>query len=154
MVHGSESYVCDIIDVFEAMENVFPDPFGSDPFLIRCPFVFEFIDHLFDLVMIHTSFIERHEDAPLYLGAVVEVFFSVRFRYKEVDELQSLKSRESCSALFALPSATDGLTVFSHTGIDNVGIEVFTFRTAHDLMKNEELRIKKKCMSFFVFVKF
>lgn len=151
MVDGSEPYVGDIVDVFQTMEDIFPDAFRGDPLFVGCPLVFELIDHLLDLIVIHASFIECHEDASLHFGPVVEFFLSIGFGHEEVDELQTLKGRESGFAFLALTSTSDRLTILSHSGIDNLSIEVFAFRTAH--IESLECRIEKECMDFSVFVK-
>ena len=131
VIDGGETDIGDFIDIPEAMEDVFPDTFRGNPFFITCPFALEFIDHLFDFYMIHIPLIKRHKDASLHLGSVVEFFGSVRFDYEEIDELESFKCRETGFTFLTLTSTTDGLPVFRDTGVDNLGIEIFTFWTAH-----------------------
>lgn len=141
MIDGGESYIGDVIDVFQTVEYVFSDAFRGNPFFVRRPFVFELVDHLLDLIMVHIPLIESHENASLHFAAIVEVFSSIGFRHEEVYELQTFKGREAGPAFLALTSATDGLTVFGHTGVYYFSIEVFAFRTTHRWMKSEELEI-------------
>ena len=132
MVDRSEPDVGNIIDVLETMENIFSDAFRGNSFLVGCPFVLQFVYDLFYTVVVHASFIKCHKDAAVHLGAIVEVFLAVGFRHEEVDELESFECSEPSLAFLAFASSSDGLTVFGHTGIDNFGVEIFAFRTAHD----------------------
>lgn len=131
MVDGSEPDVRNLVDILQAMEDIFSDPFGGDSLLVGRPLVFELVDDLFDLSHVHIPLIESHKDAPLDFGSVVENLPAIGLGDEKIDELQALEGSEPGFALLTLSSPADGLTVLGHTGIDYFGIEIFTFGATH-----------------------
>lgn len=135
MIHGRKSYVRDLIDITEAVENVLSDALGGDPLLVGCPFVLKLVDRLLDLTMLDIALVKRHEDGPLYLRAIVELLFPIGLRHEEIDKFEALKRRETRFALLAFATPADRLTILGHPRIDYFRVEILTFGAAHSTIR-------------------
>jgi hypothetical protein len=131
VIDRCESDVGNLVDIFEAVEDIFSETLGSDTLFVACPLILELVDHALDECHVDIALVDGLSNALLDLGSVVHFLYPGGFSHGEVDELHALEGGEPSSTLLTLSTTPNGSIIFCHTGVDHFCVEVFTFWAAH-----------------------
>lgn len=131
MIYWCISQECYLVEITKLTKYVSAYSFWSDSLFILSPFVFKWVNHVFESLRRECSFRESLHHRIHHFSSIIRLIFSGWFCYHKWDKFESLKSSKTSSTLLTFTTSADCLSILSSSRVYNFRVEIFAFCTLH-----------------------